>query len=889
VLIGGDGADHLYGGEGEDYLNAGADDDTLRGGSGNDVLVGGRGVDTLHGDYGDDLLIGGTTEFDDDSQAIRAIMTLWGGVSQSAFKVAQFEDESSAIRLISNDTVFDDSVVDSLFGDTGQDWFFRTGFVGVYDPNHAAHDGEQSEPDATGGHSHAGPVVLDVPPTLEGFAFVDSLDKIGDRAENESLHSLIPHADDLSKQREHLALTQLVRYDQVTSYAVSSGAWSDPSTWSGGVIPTSDSRVLIPIGVDVTVDRVISARMSTIRVDGKLSFSTTASAELRVDTIVVTGSGRFEMGTELTPIPASITAKIVFTDSEPIDRTADPFGLGRGLISHGSVSIFGAAVTSHVAISGPALAGANTLSLMDIPSGWRIGDTIVIASSVIGSEQNEVRQIVQISGNRVVIDRPLSFDHIPYSIELAIHVANTTRNVQFTSESDVIERRGHVMFMHNDDVHVSNAGFYRLGRTNKEVPINDSVVGEQWQLVAETGTNSRARYSVHFHRTGVESDGSPATVSGSVVVDSPGWGFVNHSSNVDMVDNVAYAVHGAAFVTEVGDEIGSFVGNVAIGTSGSGEETESRKGIQDFGHQGDGFWLQGPGVSVVNNISAGNDGSAFFLFSRGLAFNGVNARFLAANLTDPSIANGATSVSIEGVPMRQFAQNLGYSSKIGLSVWYHMSSALDSNYSLFADSTFWNNSHGVDLPYSKQTTLRNLQIFRVPAEDLFTSRTTGVKSNVITSNIRYENLTIIGYWRGIAVPRHGTSIVQDGTFSNHIDFHVETAIVGDRLFQINGNVTMGRLVMDLYTEYPAGAAKFVFYQDRVFLNFGSHHNQRVYYAAQAPNAILFPIARDDIPAEYIGKTSFQLWTQYGIAAGGTLAPISATSPTWLDGLLGPAT
>jgi hypothetical protein len=187
--------------------------------------------------------------------------------------------------------------------------------------------------------------------------------------------------------------------------------------------------------------------MSTIRVDGKLSFSTTASAELRVDTIVVTGSGRFEMGTELTPIPASITAKIVFTDSEPIDRTADPFGLGRGLISHGSVSIFGAAVTSHVAISGPALAGANTLSLMDIPSGWRIGDTIVIASSVIGSEQNEVRQIVQISGNRVVIDRPLSFDHIPYSIELAIHVANTTRNVQFTSKSDVIERRGHVMFM----------------------------------------------------------------------------------------------------------------------------------------------------------------------------------------------------------------------------------------------------------------------------------------------------------------------------------------------------------------------------------------------------------------------------------------------------------
>jgi hypothetical protein len=39
-----------------------------------------------------------------------------------------------------------------------------------------------------------------------------------------------------------------------------------------------------------------------------------------------------------------------------------------------------------------------------------------------------------------------------------------------------IERRGHVMFMHNRDVHIANAGFYKLGRTDKSKPINDSVV-----------------------------------------------------------------------------------------------------------------------------------------------------------------------------------------------------------------------------------------------------------------------------------------------------------------------------------------------------------------------------------------------------------------------------
>src|SRR5262249_26034664 len=156
-------------------------------------------------------------------------------------------------------------------------------------------------------------------------------------------------------------------------------------------------------------------------------------------------------------------------------------------------------------------------------------------------------------------------------------------------------------------VHIANAGFYKLGRTNKDVPLNDSVVDANWHLQPGSGTNQRARYSVHFHRTGFVEDGNPSTITGSVVSDSPGWGFVNHSSYVDMVDNFAYNVHGAGFATEVGNEIGSFVNNIAIGTVGSGDEAESRVFLQDFGHQGDGFWFQGTGVRVTGNVAAGND------------------------------------------------------------------------------------------------------------------------------------------------------------------------------------------------------------------------------------------------------------------------------------------
>ena len=68
---------------------------------------------------------------------------------------------------------------------------------------------------------------------------------------------------------------------------------------------------------------------------------------------------------------------------------------------------------------------------------------------------------------------------------------------------------------------------------------------------------------------------TPVRVSGSVLMDSLGWGYVNHSSFVEFTDNVAYDVDGASFVTETGDEIGTFARNIAIHGIGSGAGLES--------------------------------------------------------------------------------------------------------------------------------------------------------------------------------------------------------------------------------------------------------------------------------------------------------------------------
>ena len=82
----------------------------------------------------------------------------------------------------------------------------------------------------------------------------------------------------------------------------------------------SRARVLIPHGVDVEVNRVVWRRIDTIRVDGTLSFDATRNTELKVDTLVVSSQGTFQMGTAAEPIAAGVRARLLFTSDGAIDR-----------------------------------------------------------------------------------------------------------------------------------------------------------------------------------------------------------------------------------------------------------------------------------------------------------------------------------------------------------------------------------------------------------------------------------------------------------------------------------------------------------------------------------------------------------------------------------------
>lgn len=882
-LFGADGDDWLDGSNGHDLLDGGPGGDRLIGGDNNDVLIGGSGVDDLNGNAGDDLLLGGTTTYDGDSDAYQALRFEWSSAQPYETRVQRIEDDAFAAWLESEETVFDDGVVDVLTGSDGRDWYFLTGSMPAYRPADVVADDETA---ADGGHYHAGPRVTHDLPNLEGFEVLDALDALVHRQSDEMIHSLVPHAADSTLRREHLSLFQLVRYDQVTHYAVRSGRWSDASTWANGLVPTNGAHVLVPLGVQVEVDGVLAPRIATVRIDGTLVFAHDRNTELRVDTVVVGSSGTFQMGTAEQPIARGVQARLLITDNGAINRQWDPFGQSRGLLAHGTVTIHGAQSDSHVALAGAAVAGMQTLNLKAVPVGWKAGDNLVIAATSTGSQQNEVRTILAISGNSVMLNRPLSYAHVAPAAGLEVHVANTTRNTIIESESAAVDRRGHVMFMHSRNVDIAYAGFYRLGRTDKLRVVNDPVVRADWQLQPGSGTNPRGRYAVHFHRNGLTNDGNPAVIRGSAVVDSPGWGFVNHSSNVDMIENVAFDVHGAAFVTEVGDEIGGFYGNIAIGSTGSGEESNSREAqFQDFGHQGDGFWFQGAGVAVVGNVSAGNQAHAFAFYTRGLYEGAAQRQFPAANLADPSIAQGKPTIDVADVPVTNFRDNEGYASSVGLLVRYHLRDVTHGQSSTFEESQFWNNTTGVNLLYTQNTVLRELTVFRIPDS----THTYGVTADTIESNIVYDNLTVSGYHTGIEMPRWGTNVVIGGHFNNtYHDILLPTAVWHDRDVLITGLTGTPKITFfeDL-RPIPNNYASLYFVKDRVVLDFGPFADQQVYYWRQQANLVPFPEPRPDVPPAYVGKTNQYLWDNYGMALSGAIAPRNTYTLPYISGGLIP--
>jgi len=503
-----------------------------------------------------------------------------------------------------------------------------------------------------------------------------------------------------------------------TVTAQASGPWSATATWDGA-LPDSGDVVLIPDGIELTFGT--EAEVRDLLVLGVLRFDSAMNSVLRLETLEVGMTGQLEVGTVDAPIAPTASVDIEFISEGDLDPANDPQLMRRGLLGHGPVTVHGAAKTVHGKVAVDPRAGDTTLVLQKAPRNWAAGDTVVLTGTTYSGwrwdndiravryfgTRDEVRLIAAVDGAEVTLDAPLTHDHLSPRSDLKASLANFSRNVRFRSSGGAAtppHRRGHVMLMHATHFDVRHAAFWHLGRTDKAAPSFD--LDQVGTLAFDT--NLRGRYPLHFHIAGIDEPRRPAIARGNAVFDSPGWGYVHHASNAVFHDNASYDTHGAGFVAETGDEIGTWVNNIAIKAEGN-RAFNPKNGVDvsafDMARTGTGFWFQGRMVRATGNVAAGvNQG--FVYLHRGSGMRGFpNTAFML-----PEALRRDAPASPDDAPILNFHGNEAFASAVGLYVVKANPNQQHDIHSHFSDFTAWEVRGGAAMEYTSHYLLENFDV-----------------------------------------------------------------------------------------------------------------------------------------------------------------------------------
>ena len=330
------------------------------------------------------------------------------------------------------------------------------------------------------------------------------------------------------------AFVAIMPQSDATHIATQDGNWSSPSTWIGGV-PSAGARVLIPHGTTVTYDWSRFRRLDIVRIDGKLEFTRSKSTWLTAETVMMTQGGDLEIGTAANPIPSQYTVLITPSDRDyrtdsrqptPINILRDTMVMSRGVIWQGRFSAWGADKDNAIktAVGGAPMTGDTSLVLAKIPTGWQVGDTIVIPGTRVRSDflsESEERVITAISGGMVSWDGPLAYDHDKQNdnslrTDLQPSIGNLTRNIKIVAENSKVpaHMKPHNMGMHGP----STTDLWRVevkdcGRTKKgELIFAGHIDGNgdfEWhddsdfvQEPLTAASNIVGRYPLHLHFVG---------------------------------------------------------------------------------------------------------------------------------------------------------------------------------------------------------------------------------------------------------------------------------------------------------------------------------------------------------------------------------------------------
>lgn len=684
---------------------------------------------------------------------------------------------------------------------------------------------------------------------------------------------------------EHRAALGLFTAEGATHRAARSGDWSEAATWAGAV-PGAGAKVFVPAGVTVRLSRALEPALAWMRVEGALTFATDADTRLRVATLLVTETGRLQIGSATARIARDHTARIEFTPRTDAERAADPFDISGGLVSLGAVDVYGTDYQAFALPSRPLTGGSASIAFDRAPRGWKSGDELLFPAS-LATATDERRTIAAISsdGRTVTLSAPLTSDHgVSEGIKAAVPVGNLTRNVVFTSADPA--QRGHTMFMTHEGVHLSGAAFRGLGRTTVERihTLTDKDTAGKVRL----GDNPIGRYPVHFHlRQGACAQREPLVFSGNAIVDGPKHGLVNHGGNVLAENNVTFDLGGSHFFSENGSEIGAFRGNLAVYSRGSGETIRAREAMYDFGHGGHGFWAQSPAVVIEGNYAFHHADAAYSIFPRPVLEFGQSVYFDARN-RDPRLADKPAPVLINpgAIPFR-FADNVAGNCNKGLELWNVNTYATGDEPSLVTGCQFWQTPGGsIRADYTANTRIQHCTLIGDTAKRYGTA---GIGINTSTKFLFVDDVSIAGFAIGVEIPRRGVTTVShcrlDNTYNTFLRSPVQrgrrTSLIANE-FKVNPTEDFDYYLAPLDYAFN-GDFSLLTADDLLYVEDARFPGKTVYWEGQHPSAVPFP----DAPLFQLkGLNAATLWARYGLAVAGSIAPADAARAPRTSGVVG---
>lgn len=443
-----------------------------------------------------------------------------------------------------------------------------------------------------------------------------------------------------------------------TVTAVKSGNWSDPTLWSTGVVPGENATVDLG-AYFVTYDVASTVKIKHIHNGHGGIFERAPGSVLWVSTQMF--HGIYIEGQADAPIPSGNPTRTIYWYSGAPGQTVK-----YGLVCMGPARLHGEKKAHYLGAANSITAGSTTIQLIGTASAnWKVGDEICVgateATGTVATDptyvgptsydgswngspsvqtqtqgfktsQDEPRTITAINGDLVTLNAPLAYNHTVYSttlprgqsVTVRPYVVNFTRSIQHRAEvaSTELQRRPHMMFMHDDDVDVRWVDILNFGRTatDPSLYVPAASGGKDVYLgttnLADTN-NVRGRYAIHIHGTGPYFGRKMVVVQGIVVrgqngpamtaIPVPGWGITQHNSRAAIEDCVTYNVRGAGIVSELGNEIGQWVNNVSIWNRGDGFPTSwssrQESHANHNGHMGTAYENQSRGILQHGNVA----------------------------------------------------------------------------------------------------------------------------------------------------------------------------------------------------------------------------------------------------------------------------------------------